>query len=561
MAFDDDLIGDIPEHKDRRGFLYLLGGGAAAAGVAGWAVLRGHGDAASGAARDAAGPPRKGGDLVFVFDGGAQTRIGLDPHNSGFAPLNRVIRSIYDNLTVLNADGTVAPWLAESWEVSPDGKTYLFTLKQGVTFHDGTPFDAAAVKGNFDRLADPKSALYSRADIGAFAGSRVVDPHTIEISLKEPFAPLLRNLSMTKLSIVSPAAVAKYGDVYAQNPVGTGPFRFVGLVPGTEIRLERNPDYDWAPASAGRQGAAWLDKLTFRNVPEEATRVAVIQSGQAHGADLVPPQNIPKFKSDPDFHLLQKELLETNYSLALNVAKAPWDDGEIRKAVRQSIDVDAIVKTIYFGTFQRAWSSLSPSMFGSAEKELAGSWRPDLDGAARIFDARGWRRGADGVRVKDGKRLTISFIDSQGNREKRLDVVQLVRRQLARNGIELTVDSTPAGSLLTKVQNNQYDMSGGASFHADPDMLRHTYDPAARTTAAGSKVNDPDLIRWLRAAAESDPDKRVALYRQVQARIVEQAYAIPIYILLYNLVTARGVHGVSLDAHGFPEFYNAWLDA
>lgn len=282
-----------------------------------------------------------------------------------------MIRSIYDNLTVLNADGTVAPWLAESWEVSPDGKTYLFTLKQGVTFHDGTPFDAAAVKGNFDRLADPKSALYSRADIGAFAGSRVVDPHTIEISLKEPFAPLLRNLSMTKLSIVSPAAVAKYGDVYAQNPVGTGPFRFVGLVPGTEIRLERNPDYDWAPASAGRQGAAWLDKLTFRNVPEEATRVAVIQSGQAHGADLVPPQNIPKFKSDPDFHLLQKELLETNYSLALNVAKAPWDDGEIRKAVRQSIDVDAIVKTIYFGTFQRAWSSLSPSMFGSAER----NWR------------------------------------------------------------------------------------------------------------------------------------------------------------------------------------------
>ncbi|MET0238991.1 MAG: ABC transporter substrate-binding protein [Sphingobium sp.] len=562
MAFDDDLIGDIPEHKDRRGFLYLLGGGVAVAGAAGWAFLREGAGSTSSSAQAAAGPPRKGGHLIFAFDGAATSRFGFDPHHSGFAPHNRIMRSIYDNLTVLHPDGSVGPWLATGWEVSPDGKTYIFKLRQGVKFHDGTPFDAAAVKGNFDRLADPENALYSRTDIGAYAGGRVIDPQTVEIGLKEPFSPLLRNLSMTKLAMVSPTAAAKGGKIFAQNPVGTGPFRFTGLTQGTEIRLERNPDYAWAPEAAGRQGVAWLDQLTFRNVPEEATRVAVIRSGQANGCDLVPPQNIVPFREDPDLTLIEKELLETNYSIGLNVAKAPWDDVDIRRAVRQSIDVDAIVKTVYFGTFARAWSSLSPSMYASAEKELTGSWKPDVDAAARTFDAKGWRRGGDGIRTKDGKRLTISFIDSQGNREKRLDVIQLVRRQLARNGIELLIDSTPAGSLIDKMQNNQFDMSGGASFHADPDMLRHAYDPAARTAIAASRIEDDEIIAWLREAArESDGDKRVALYHQVQRKIVDQAYAIPIYVLLYNVVTAGNTHGVTLDAHGFPSFYNAWVDA
>lgn len=563
MALDDDLIGDIPEHKDRRSFLHLLGGGAAVAGVAGLALLDKDGAGASLSARSKAdGPPQRGGELIFAFDGAATSRFGFDPHNSGFAPHNRVMRSLYDNLTLLNPDGTIGPWLAESWDVSPDGKTYVFHLRKGVKFHDGTPFDAAAVKANFDRLIDAENPLYSRSDIGPYVGGRVLDRHSVEISLSEPFSPLLRNLSMTKLSIVAPSAGAQGTKSFAQNPVGTGPFRFASLIPGTEIRLERNPDYAWAPTTAGRQGAAWLDRLTFRNVPEEATRIAVIRSGQAHGCDLVPPQNIAPFRADPDLTLIQKELLETNYSIALNVKKAPWDDEDIRKAVRQSIDVDTIVRIIYFGTFTRAWSSLSPSMYGSAETTLAGSWKPDVDAAARILDAKGWRRGEDGIRVKDGQRLTISFLDSQGNREKRLDVIQLVRRQLARNGIQLVIDSTPAGSLLSKIQNNQFDMTGGASFHADPDMLRHIYDPTARTAAAGTRVEDEEIIQWLREAArENDGEKRLALYRQVQHKIVDRAYTIPIYILLYNLALGSNAHGVTLDAHGFPEFYNAWVDA
>lgn len=505
---------------------------------------------------------REGGELVVAFDGAAVATFALDPQNSGFAPHNRVLRSIFDNLTRLRPDQTVGPWLAESWTVSSDLKTFEFQLRRGVKFHDGTPFDAAALKANFERLSLPSNALTSRTSLGPYQGSEVLAEDRLRVTLSEPFAPFLRNLSMTKLAIVSPTAVAKYGQVFAQHPVGTGPFRFVELLAGTEIRLERNPDYAWGPASAAHTGPAHLAKLTFKNVPEESTRVAVLLGGQVHASDLIPPQNLAELKRDERFTVLEKELLNTNYSLGLNVGRAPWDDEEIRLAVRLSLDIEAIVRVIYLGTFPRAWSPLSPSMFGSAEKELTNSWRPDPARALAILERKGWKPGADGVREKDGKRLTIKFVDSQGNREKRLDVVQMVRRQLAASGIALSVDSQPAGVTSSKLATNDFDLYGGASFHGDPDILRQSFVPAARTVNSGNKVVDSELIDWLtRAAREDDVAKRRELYRLAQQKIIDKTYSIPIYVLLYNLGVSKRAHGIGIDAHGLPEFYDAWLDA
>ena len=507
-------------------------------------------------------PAHSGGELLVAFDGAAVATFALDPHNSGFAPHNRVMRSIYDSLTRLLPDQSVGPWLAESWKIWPDRKTYDFKLRRGIKFHDGTPFDALALKANFDRLNTPSNALSSRSSLGPYSGSEVIAPDELRVTFSEPYSPFLRNLSMTKLAIVSPAAVAKHGQVFAQNPVGTGPFRFVSLLPGTEIRLERNADYHWAPPGSTHSGAARLAHLTFKNVPEESTRVAVLQSGPVHASDLIPPQNLAALKADPAFTVLEKELLNTNYALALNTTRAPWDDEEVRLAVRLSLDIDAIVRVIYLGTFPRAWSPLSPSMFGSGEKDLANSWRPDLARAAEILTRKGWKPGADGIREKDGKRLTIKFVDSQGNREKRLDVVQLVRRQLTASGIALSIDSQPSGVTSSKLATNDYDMYGGASFHADPDILRQSYLPSIRTAQSGNKVVDNDIIEWLtQAAREDDGPKRAELYRLTQRKIIEKTYSIPIYVLTYNLAVAKRAHGISIDAHGFPEFYAAWVDA
>jgi peptide/nickel transport system substrate-binding protein len=549
MVDGHDLLGDLPVKTSRRGALRWGAAGAAVAVAGGVAIYRGTHRAAPG-------------ELVFALAGGGSPRINLDPHNSGFAPDNRIIHSIYDSLTELRRDGTVGPWLAESWDISPDHTRYVFHLRQGVRFHDGTPFDAAAVKANFDRLGDKTHALQSRSSIGTWQSARVIDPHTVEITLSQPFSPLLRNLSSSKLGIVSPTAVQRYGADFARNPVGTGPFRFLGETPATEVRLERNPDYAWAPAGAEHKGAPRIARLTFRNVPEEATRIAVLRSGQAHAADLIPPQNIAAFSNDPDFALLQAELLETNYSLAFNGKKAPWDDQEVRRAVRAAIDVDAVIATVYLRTYDRAWSSLSPSLHGSAEKVLAGSWTYDPVHTRTVLDAKGWIPGPDGIRVKDGQRLTISFLDTQGNREKRLDAVSLIRRQLQDVGVDLKIDSEAAGAYLAKIKSGDYDLTGGASFHPDPDILRPSWVPEYRSPLVGAHVDDPQIAQWLRdAMGEPDEARRAALYGQVEQRIVDQAYSVPIYILRYNLAAARGVQGVAFDAHGFPEFQSAWIAA
>ncbi|MDQ8728183.1 ABC transporter substrate-binding protein [Bradyrhizobium sp. LHD-71] len=507
--------------------------------------------------------PRRGGELLFGLDGAAVASFVLDPHDSGFAPHNRVFRSIYDGLVVLRPDQSVGPWLATSWEISPDQKNYTFKLRTDVIFHDGTKFDAAAVKANLDRIGNGEGRpLTALPDIGSYESTEVLAPDTVRIRLKEPFAPLLRNLSKTTLGIISPAALAKHGAAIAQNPVGSGPFRFVSLVQGVEIKLERNPDYNWAPAGAAHQGPAYLERLTFKNVPEEATRVAAVQSRQVHAADGIPPQNVVAFRSASGFQMLEKELLNNNYTIYLNVTKAPWNDEEIRQAFRASLDLDAAVRVIYLGTTPRAWAPLSPSIFASADASLKGSWRPDLARAQQILEAKGWKVGARGIREKNGERLTVSFADTQGNREKRLDVIQFLRRQLARSGFDLSIDSQPNATYRQKLTDGDYDLSGASQFAPDPDVLSRLHLPDGRTRASVAKTNDPDISEWLRAGRrEGDPEKRAEYYVRAQRKLVEKVYAIPIYVLLYTIAASDQLQGLVIDTHGFPQFHGAWLRA
>lgn len=546
----DDLAAEDRALATRRGL--LLGGAAlAAAGVAVGAKLSAQ--AGSATASD---------ELIVAFDGTTISKFVLDPHNSVFAPHGRVMRSIYDNLVQLLPDGSVGPWLAQSWTLSPDRLAYDFTLRRGVSFHDGTPFDAAAVKANFDRIADKRNVLMSRRSIGPFAGAEVLADDRVRVRLKKPFTPLLRNLAMTRLAMVSPTAVAKYGKVFSQHPVGTGPFRFVSMRTGEEIRLARNPHYAWAPPTASHDGPARVRKLTFRNVPEEWTRVAVLLSGQAHVADFIPPQNVAEVRGNPKFRLLQKELLNTNYAMMLNVTRPPWDDEEMRLAFRLALDIDTIVRIVYLGLLPRAWSPLSPSLYGSAERTLAGTWRPDPARADAILTRKGWVRGEDGIRVKDGRPLSVVFIDTQGNREKRLDVMQLVRRQLAEAGIDLRIDSTPGGGYADRIKSNRYDLIAAAQFQSDPDVLRTYFVSEERTAVSGTRVNDPQLTALLQAATEApEGPERADLYVQAQRRIIDKTYNIPVYVLLYNLAAAANVSGLAIDAHGFPDFHGAALNA
>ncbi|MET3287470.1 UNVERIFIED_CONTAM: peptide/nickel transport system substrate-binding protein [Brevibacillus sp. OAP136] len=517
--------------------------------------------AATAQEKEAGAASGDGGELTYAL---ATSPSGLDPNVVPGAVDYRVMRSIYDSLVIQLPDKSIKPWLATEWTVSPDDKTYTFKLRKDVKFHDGTPFNAAAVKANFDRIVDPKTkSRFAVTLIGPYESSEVIDDYTVKVYLKSPYSAFLSSLSQAFLGIVSPTAAEKYGDQLKKNPVGTGPFKFAGWVENQAITLEKNPDYKWGPAIAENTGPVHIDKLTFKIIPEEATRIGSVQSGQILSAETVPPQNIIALKNDPNVQLLQHESTGIPYTLMMNQAHAPWDELKARKAVQLGIDFDAIVKTLYLGAYQRSWSPLSPSVLGY-NSAVENSFKPNPEESKRLLDELGWVPGPDGIRVKDGKRLTIRYIDGSPNREKRNDIAAMIKQQLKQVGIEVNVEIAADTAPLVMDQGVN-DIHGVSNVSGDPDILRSFFHTNA-IPAPGkwghnhTHKSDPQLDQWLeQGLKESDPVKRAEIYKKVQSYVVENAYGFPVYVFPYTVAASKSVTGLKFDALGYPLFYDVAL--
>jgi peptide/nickel transport system substrate-binding protein len=494
----------------------------------------------------------EGGNLTYALATSPDT---LDPHRSGLAVTVRAIRTIYDNLVVQLPDGSIKPWLAKEWSVSEDGKSYTFKLREDVKFHDGTPFNAEAVKFNLDRVIDPATkAANSLALIRPYSSSEVIDEYTIKVNLEQPSQAFLGNLSQALLGIVSPTAAKKYGDQLGKNPVGTGPYTFVKWDENADIVVAKNKDYNWAPETVENEGAPHLDTITFKIVPEEATRIGSVQSKQVLAAETVPPQNIAALKNDPNQQLLQANTVGLPYTLFFNLRKAPWDDVKVRQAVQSAVDVESIVKTLYLGNYERAWSALSPGILGY-DASLEGSLNPDINKANQLLDEQGWVKGADGIREKDGKKLTLHYVDGSPNREKRNDIAAIIQQQLKQVGIAVEVEITK--DIATVVyQNWDYDLYGNSQVNSDPNALYafyHTSAEGERPTLSG--LSDPKIDKLLeQGAVETDPDKRVDIYNQIQQYLIDQAVILPIYVFPYTVAASKSVQGIKFDSLGYPLF-------
>lgn len=494
----------------------------------------------------------EGGNLTYALATSPDT---LDPHRSGLAVTVRAIRTIYDNLVVQLPDGSIKPWLAKEWSVSEDGKSYTFKLREDVKFHDGTPFNAEAVKFNLDRVIDPATkAANSLALIRPYSSSEVIDEYTIKVNLEQPSQAFLGNLSQALLGIVSPTAAKKYGDQLGKNPVGTGPYTFVKWDENADIVVAKNKDYNWAPETVENEGAPHLDTITFKIVPEEATRIGSVQSKQVLAAETVPPQNIAALKNDPNQQLLQANTVGLPYTLFFNLRKAPWDDVKVRQAVQSAVDVESIVKTLYLGNYERAWSALSPGILGY-DVSLEGSIHPDINKANQLLDEQGWVKGADGIREKDGKKLTLHYVDGSPNREKRNDIAAIIQQQLKQVGIAVEVEITK--DIATVVyQNWDYDLYGNSQVNSDPNALYafyHTSAEGERPTLSG--LSDPKIDKLLeQGAVETDPDKRVDIYNQIQQYLIDQAVILPIYVFPYTVAASKSVQGIKFDSLGYPLF-------
>ena len=362
------------------------------------------GEAADTGAAETDGEGGGGGTLVFA---GAADPVVLDGALVSDGESLRVIDQIYESLVSLEPGTTeLAPGLAQSWELSEDGLEYTFELQEGVTFHDGEPFNAEAVCYNFDRwynftgsLQNPSASYYWQTVFGGFAETdpdsgapeesyfescEAVDEGTVAIRLTSPSSAILGALSLSNFSIASPAALEEYGandgevdeegifhptgSFGTEHPIGTGPFKFVSWTRGESLVLERNDDYWGEPAN--------IEELIFRPISDNAARLQALQSGEIQGYDLVEPQDVSTIEGDDNLQILDRPPFNVGY-VGINQAHAPLDQIEVRQAIAAALNRQEVVDTFYGGRGEVAHAFMPPDVVGYADDVTQYEYDPE----------------------------------------------------------------------------------------------------------------------------------------------------------------------------------------
>jgi peptide/nickel transport system substrate-binding protein len=516
----------------------------------------------------AAGPPISGGSIVYGAD---REPTCLDPHDNGDMPQTYVARQFLDSLVSEKSDGTVVPWLADSWTTSPDGLTYTFKIKQGVKFHDGTPLDAAAVNANFDQILDP--ATESLTDTGYlrpyYESSRAVDPSTFELKLKSPYSALLPVLSQAFFGIESPKAMARGLDANCQTPVGTGPFVIKQWVHGQSVELERNADYNSAPADAKHQGPAYLDHVSWKFLEDGSVRFGAVQ-GQ--GADIIfnpPPQQNAALKADPNLALQEFTHTGLPNGWALNTTRFPFTDTAVRQAFIHGANAEASVKSAYLGVFNWEPGPLT-STTPFLDKDLRDYYAHDPAKANQLLDSAGWtQRDADGFRTKDGKQLAATVIySSDPGDTPPADVtlyqdIQAAEKEIGFNVILKPIPQDQYYAAFT--DGNATDGLAGAYWNSPtPLVLTLLYSTDSMNLAPGNNmswVSNPAIDAPLKQiAAASDVEEQKHLYDQVQQLVAQNAYHLGLYAPTTRLVSKKHLQDVWIEpSEGEPVLHDAWL--
>jgi peptide/nickel transport system substrate-binding protein len=523
-------------------------------------------NSAQAAQQNASAKPVSGGSLTW----GVTTEPAcFDPHRSSQQNASWVIRNYVDSLIYKQRDGSYSPWLAKSWSVSDDGKTYTFNLRDDVHFTDGTPFDAQAVKANFDYIiANVATTASSAALLAHLDRVEVVSPSVVHIVLKQADSTLLASLSSVGLGFISPKALASNHDLCAGGPgiVGTGPFVFSAYQRGQSATFTRNADYRWAPTAAQHQGPAWLDKVVYRFLPEASVRTGALSSGQVDLIEGVQPTDASVFDHVAGFQFFTgPSAATTSFTLNVNYTVWPTNDVRVRRALRDGFDVDGIVKSIYLGTVGRAWSNIGPDNPDYA-KSLQGSWGNKIAEANHLLDEAGWTaRDSDGFRTKDGKRLTVEVGYPQPYvRDSRDVLIHAIQSALRQNvGLDLHLRFTTAGEFENQKLTGRWsaypntENASDAAFElwdnlGDAGFLYRAV-PSRDAVLAG-KINEARKL----PVGES----RRKLLAEIQQYAVDQAYVVPLYTPQYHLAAKANVHGVGFEPSldGPSNAYELWID-
>ncbi|WP_232695910.1 ABC transporter substrate-binding protein [Brevibacillus daliensis] len=428
----------------------------------------------------------------------------LDPSQSTALVDRFVHNSLYDKLFDINEKGEIIPMLATSYEVSPDGLTYTLKLKEGVTFHDGTKFDAEAAKFNIDRYRAEDSRR--RAELTFITDVKVVDPLTIQIVLKKPFAPLLSIFTDRSGMMVSPEAVKKSGKDFINNPVGSGPFVFVKQVKGDQVNLKKNENY-W-------NGEVKLDEVNFKVFTNQSAGVQNLKSGAIDILDEVPVKEIPGLKNDSNFEVVSA----ANYGfqgIYMNMSAEPFSNKYLRQAVDRAIDRETVIKVLFDGYGLPANSPFSPGnlAYGDSDKVK----KPDPEEIKELL-AKGGK--------PDGFSFTLQIATSPANEQ----FGAVLQNMLKTYNIDVKLEKVEFGAMLEKSEKGTFEATQlGWSGRVDPDQNIYDFMVTGAPNNK-SRINNPEVDRLIvEARSELDNTKRKALYDQVMAILYEEAPYVYIY--------------------------------
>lgn len=502
-----------------------------------------------------AGPPQPGGTLRY---GLSQSPTCSDPAQSTTNQTLYVTRQVVDSLTDQEPKtGELKPWLAQSWEVSPDAKTFTFHLADGVTFSDGTPLTAESVQQTFDsigKLGAAKAPL-AVSYLTNYVGTTAVDRLTARVEFSKPSAQFLQASSTAQLGILAAATTAKSADQRCGGDnIGSGPFTYAGYHQDISATLAKRTGYNWGSAVFAHRGEAYLDRIEFTVVPESGVRTGSLASGQLDAISDALPQDEPQITAAGG-QVLSTSNPGVPFGFQPNVTRGPLRDIAVRQALLPAIDRQQLVDTVLGPKFKTATSPLASATPGYAD--LSAKLAYDPAAARTILDRAGWVPGGDGIRVKNGERLSFSVVFSlvfAGNQS----IIELVQQQLRQVGVELKLDLTSIADYTARQNSKDYDALYYNSTRADGDILRTAFSVDTRNLNARERI--PALDDALDGQLSTvETAGRNSLIGTAQQQILEQGLWVPTLELSQAIGAGGSTQELKFEASARLQFFDTWL--
>lgn len=478
------------------------------------------------------GEPKQGGIFRMARN---EEPLSFDPIVPSDNGSIWVLFNIFDQLTTVNGDSSgIVPSLAESWEISPDGRIYTFTLRQGVHFSNGDLMTADDVVFSIARVVDPERSGWAFL-FGPVDGVRKVDDKTVEISLKEPFAPLLENLNVFPASIVPQKLVEADPEGFAQNPIGTGPFALKEFRKGQHTHLVRNAQY-W------KEGRPYLDEVIIPYVTDDNTRILKLQAGEIEAAVNIPYAQIEQLDARDDIDVQIEELFKFE-GIWLNNTTEPLDDVKIRQALNHATDKEAIIQSVLFGDAEVA-NHMMPKMK---------YWRDDVEPYA--YDIEKAKQLMAESKAPNG--FTVPLVVPTGDSIV-AQVAQIVKESWAQIGVTAEISNLDGGTAYTNFSSGNYTAGNNWYITSDvtaPDELaaiQFDYSASAGTKSFFTNYNSSEATKLVNdAAAATDEDARAEAFGQLQEVVMRDAPMVALYF-------TKARTGLRTDVKDFKTVKTAW---